>query len=85
MSKRFTIAFPSGRDSAFAHRVLNFAEDIYRQIEKAGIGRMCDIDRSRDVVWFEVHNSHDLGLARKVLMRELADHHLTADATVSES
>jgi hypothetical protein len=85
MGKRFTITFPAEKDSNFTHRVRNFAEDIYREIETTGLGAVCDIDQARDAVWFELNDSHDVGHARKILRRELENHRLTIDATVAES
>lgn len=85
MSKRFTIIFPSGRETGFTHRVRNFAEEIYRQIEKTGLGIVSDTDQVRDEVWFELSDSHEVGHARKILRLELDNHRLTSDATVTES
>jgi hypothetical protein len=83
MSKRFTITFPPDRPNDFYFRVFWFGEALYRPIVHEGLGTLCDIDKARDVIWFDLANPHDLGEAKKILRRELARFQLTADAVVS--
>lgn len=83
MAKRFTITFPPDRPHDFYQRVFWFAEALHSPIVHDGLGTLCDADKARDVVWFELADAHDLGKARKIVRKELARFQLTNDAVVS--
>ena len=78
---RISINFPSG-DLGYVHRVRNFAEDLYRQIQLTGLGTVQDIDRATDLVLVEIHHSRDLGTVRGILKKEIQRHHYGPDAVV---
>ena len=83
MPKRFTITFPSDRPCDFYSRVFWFGEALHSPIVHDGLGTLCDVDKSRDVIWFELADAHALGTAKKVVRKLLAQHQLTADAVVA--
>jgi hypothetical protein len=79
---RITIEFPPSDDIGYIHRVRNFAEDLFRQIELTGEGTVRDIDRATDLLEVRIRRSQQLGHGLDVIRRELDRHHLAADATV---
>ena len=83
MGKRFTITFPPDRPYDFYTRVWWFGEALHSPVVQDGLGTLCDVDKARDVIWFDLADSHDLGKAKKVVRQQLARFQLTADAVVS--
>jgi hypothetical protein len=81
--KRITITFPPDRPDDFYTRVWWFGEALHSPIVHDGRRTLCDVDRARDVLWFDLADSHELGKAKKIVRRELARFELTADAVVS--
>ncbi len=83
MGKRFTITFPPDRSSEFYTRVFCFGEALHSPIVHDGLGKLCDVDKAREIIWFDLTDSHNLGKAKKVVRQQLARFQLTADAVVS--
>ena len=79
---RISIEFPQSADVGYIHRVRNFAEDLFRQIELTGEGTVRDINRATDRLEIHIRKSQQLGHGLEVIRRELDRHHLAADATV---
>jgi hypothetical protein len=82
MAKRFTITFPSNQTQEFYDRVFWFGEALHSPIVHDGLGTLCDVDRAREVIWFELADPHQLGKAREIVRKQLARFDLTADAVV---
>lgn len=83
MAKRFAIKFPSDRPYDFYTRVVWFGEALHSPIVHDGLGRLCDVDKARDVIWFDLADPHDVGKAKKMIRQQLARFQLTADAVLS--
>lgn len=83
MAKRLTITFPSGRDHHYYSRILDFGEALYRPVVHAGLGKLCDLDQSTQVVWIELADSHHLGKVKSIVHKQLDRFQLTNDAVIS--
>jgi hypothetical protein len=86
MPKRVTITFPGDRPyEYYATHVFWFAEALQSAVVQAGLGRLNDIDRARDVIWIDLSDKHNLGKVKLVIRKTLERYSLTADAVVSAS
>lgn len=86
MAKRLTITFPSDRPYEFyATSVFWFAEALHSPIVHAGLGKLNDIDRAREVIWIDLADKHSLGKVKEIVRKTLARFSLTADAVISVS
>ena len=85
MPGRITIRFPADRDDVYAHRVRNFAEDLYRQIQLTGMGTVADIDRAIDVVTVLVGTARHFGAVQGVIRKALQRHKFEHEAVVTRS
>lgn len=68
------------------HRVLNFVEDIYRLVEKPGLGSVRDIDHyGNGCFTVRVASARHLGEVSTTVLRLLRQHMLEQDAVVNRS
>ncbi len=62
-----------------------FGEALHSPVVHDGLGTLCDVDKAREVIWFDLADSRDLGQAKQVDRKHLARFRFTADAVVSIS
>ncbi|MEM6856045.1 MAG: hypothetical protein AAF911_14740 [Planctomycetota bacterium] len=69
--------------SGIAHRFLNLAEDLYREIELTGLGQVPDIDTFTGTVRVIVTDKSLTSELRQIIKRQLHQHHFTDDVEVT--
>ena len=75
--KTITITFPANHDDSLTHRIRNFGEDLWREIEEEGLGSVGGIetvDRATDTVQISIHHTRKIGTVRKLADKMLKAH-----------
>jgi hypothetical protein len=67
----YRIVFTDPPSGPGAHRIQNFAEDVYRDLAAAGIGTVPNMDSARTEVIVEVSASRHLGTALRTIRLQL--------------
>ena len=86
--KSISIAFPANRDGALTHRIRNLGEDLWRDIEKDGLGDLgglSTIDSAREKLTIRIKLSRNINRVRRIVAKRLDDHRLATDAKVTYS
>ncbi|MDR6267168.1 hypothetical protein [Roseobacter sp. N2S] len=86
------LKFPENTTSSQRHKVRNFAEDLYSEIEVNGVAEMGGMEAADTICGIggcelrvSVAKSKDIATVRKVVMKLLADHYLDENCTVEYS
>jgi hypothetical protein len=80
------LKFPSPASSDVMHRVLNFIEDVDREIQRAEIGAVRDINHYASGEFLvDISSTRRLGEVNSVISRLLKHHHLEQQATIVRS
>ena len=86
--KTITIWFPANSDGSLTHQIHNFSEDIWREIEQAGLGDVGGIetiDRATDKLTITVFHNRRIGAVRKLVEGLLKAHFLDYRSEVAYS
>ena len=84
--KTILIRFPTNSDGSLTHQVRNFGEDIWREIEQAGLGDVGGIetvDRAIDELSVTVSRSSKIGTVKLLVERHLRSHLLDGQSEVT--
>ncbi|HMB47455.1 MAG TPA: hypothetical protein VKN63_04185 [Afifellaceae bacterium] len=86
VQKKITLIFPSNTDGRLTHRIRNFAEDLWREIEKSGlgdVGGLETVDQAVDILTIQIKHARKTGYVRK-RVRNLLKSHLLADSAETQ-
>ena len=81
--KTITLSFPNYADNRLTHQVRNLAEDLWREIEKPGlgdVGGLETVDRAVDTLIIRINHTRNIGRVRKLVDDLLSAHLLTQHA-----
>ena len=83
MAQRVVIRFPSDKPYEYYTNVFHFAEALWHPIVNAGLGKLNDIDRGREVIWIELTANRHSGTVKQIIKKALQKHKLADDATIT--
>ena len=82
----FMIQFPSPASPDLMHRVLNYAEDVFRGLRDKGIGSIDDIDNYASGCFIvRVSASRHIGEVSSLISSLLVHHNLESQGIVSRA
>lgn len=86
--KTILIQFPANPDANFVHRLRNLGEDLWREVERSGLGSVGGIetvDCAADRLRVEIRKTRKIRTVRKLVEKLLAVHFSDYEPTITYS
>jgi hypothetical protein len=84
--KRIRVTFPTNIEGRLTHQIRNLGEDLYREIEVAGLGSivgLAQVDEATDVLMITVLHTRKIAQVRALVTKLVARHLLSNRAQIT--